>query len=181
MGSSGRRTHPVMPARPREAPMTLRNPRRETESTHSEAPLGNSRCRASLNSSVPASSSRERQYSGPVFSAASWAVAASMRSRTRFRSSRFEGQTSSRVLIWIRPPVFFSSFVMRVNRCAVPAGLVPIFLDLPQDLSPGLNYSVPMGRASGALPSQRWQVLQVVMSLTLRTLYFFTRAVPRSV
>ena len=66
---------PVMPARPSEAPMTFRNPRRETESSHSEAPLGNSRCRASLNSSLPASSSSERQYSGPVFSRASWAVA----------------------------------------------------------------------------------------------------------
>ena len=44
MGSSGRRTHPVMPASAREAPITFRKPRRETESTHSEAPLGNSRC-----------------------------------------------------------------------------------------------------------------------------------------
>ena len=52
MGSSGRRTHPVMPARPSDAPITLRNPRRETESTHSEAPLGNSRCRASWKSSA---------------------------------------------------------------------------------------------------------------------------------
>ena len=117
MGSSGRRTHPVMPARPSEAPMTLRNPRRETESTHSEAPLGNSRCKACWNSSLPASSSRERQYSGPVFSVASWAVAASMRSRTEVRSSFLEGQTSSRFLIWIRPVVFFSSFVMRYGLC----------------------------------------------------------------
>ena len=48
--------------------MTFRNPRRETESTHSDAPLGNSRCRASWKSALPASSSRLRQYSGPAFS-----------------------------------------------------------------------------------------------------------------
>jgi len=47
--------------------MTLRNPRRETVSSHSEAPLGNSRCRASSKAGLPASSSSERQYSGPVF------------------------------------------------------------------------------------------------------------------
>ena len=81
----------------RDAPMTLRNPRRETESTHSEAPFGNSRCSASWKSSLPASSSRLRQYSGPVFSAASWAVAASILSRTAFRSNApfLPGQTSS--------------------------------------------------------------------------------------
>src|SRR5580658_3991800 len=81
MGSDGRRTHPVVavkPARPSDAPMTFRKPRRETESIHSEAPLGNSRCRAVWKSSLPTSSSRLRQYSGPVFSAASCAVAWSL-------------------------------------------------------------------------------------------------------
>src|SRR5439155_18002970 len=62
-----------------EAPISLRNPRRETESSHSEAPLGNSRCIISRNSSLPASSSRLRQYSGPLV--------ASMRPRAIERSS----------------------------------------------------------------------------------------------
>src|ERR1700757_767067 len=95
MGSSGSLTHPVMPARPSEAPMTLRNPRREALSSHSEAPLGNSRWRASWKAGLPASSSSERQYSGPVFSALSCAVAASILSRTVPRSSFLVGQMSS--------------------------------------------------------------------------------------
>ena len=45
--------------------MTLRNPRRETESTHSEAPLGNSRCRASWKSSAAG----EFFEAAPVFGA----------------------------------------------------------------------------------------------------------------
>src|SRR5580693_3399896 len=94
MGSSGSLTHPVMPARPSEAPMTLRNPRRETVLSHSEAPLGNSRCRASSKAGLPASSSSERQYSGPVFSALSCAMAASILSRTVPRSSFLVGQMS---------------------------------------------------------------------------------------
>lgn len=57
---------PVMPAMASEAPINWRNPRRETESSHSDAPLGNSRCIISRNSSEPASSSRLRQYSGPL-------------------------------------------------------------------------------------------------------------------
>jgi hypothetical protein len=113
--------------------MTCRNPRRETESSHSDAPLGNSRCRASLNSSLPASSSSERQYSGPVFSRASCSVAASMRSRTTFRSSFFEGQTSSRFLIWIRPPLFLSSFVMLASLSrAAPARAAQFLLAAPR-------------------------------------------------
>ena len=34
----------VMPARASDDPISLRKPRRETASIHSEAPLGNSRC-----------------------------------------------------------------------------------------------------------------------------------------
>src|SRR6202040_4096407 len=82
------------PASAMDAPITLRKPRRETESTHSEAPFGNSRCRASWKAGLPASSSRLRQYSGPVFSLASliW-------SRGESRSSLpfLVGQTSSRL------------------------------------------------------------------------------------
>src|SRR5579864_1361948 len=95
MGSSGSLTHPVIPARPRDAPITLRNPRREALSSHSEAPLGNSRCRASWKAGLPASSSSERQYSGPVFSALSCAMAASILSRTAPSSSFLVGQVSS--------------------------------------------------------------------------------------
>src|SRR5580700_8106144 len=97
MGSSGSFTQPVMPASAIDAPITLRKPRRETESTHSDAPLGNSRCKASWNAGLPASSSRLRQYSGPDFSAASCATAASICSRTESRSSLpfLPGQTSS--------------------------------------------------------------------------------------
>src|SRR5579862_1049531 len=119
MGSSGSVTHPVMPARPSDAPITLRNPRREALSSHSEAPLGNSRCKASWKAGLPASSSSERQYSGPALSflgkAASCAAAASIFSRTTARSSFLLGQTSSRVLIWINPPLFFSSLVIRTS------------------------------------------------------------------
>src|SRR5882762_7964792 len=84
----GSLVHPVMPAMAREAPINWRNPRRETESTHSEAPLGNSRCSISWNSGDPASSSRLRQYSGPL-------VSFNCRS-TADRSSFLLGQTSSR-------------------------------------------------------------------------------------
>src|SRR5205085_466321 len=55
-----------MPASAIEAPINFRKPRRETPSSHSDAPLGNSRCIISRNSSLPASSSRLRQYSGPL-------------------------------------------------------------------------------------------------------------------
>ena len=104
--------------------MTLRNPRRETESTHSEAPLGNSRCRACFEFFGAGEFFERAPVFGAGFFAPSCAMAASMRSRTVARSSVFEGQTSSRFLIWIRPAVFFSSFVMRVNRCA-PRGSLP--------------------------------------------------------
>src|ERR1022692_805915 len=94
MGSSGRRTQPVMPASAMEAPMTLRKPRRETESTHSEAPLGNSRCSASWKAGLPASSSRLRQYSGPAFS---FAASICARTDSRSRLPFLLGQTSSRL------------------------------------------------------------------------------------
>src|SRR5919109_5445422 len=108
MGSSGCLVHPVIPASASDAPISFRNPRRDTESSHSEAPLGNSRCNISWNSWLPASSSRLRQYSGPLVSA--------ILARTAARSSLlfFPGQTSSR---W---GVLFSSivFVSRVFESA---------------------------------------------------------------
>ena len=44
MGSSGILVQPLIPASASDAPISFRNPRRDTESSHSEAPLGNSRC-----------------------------------------------------------------------------------------------------------------------------------------
>src|SRR6266446_2314290 len=92
--------------------MTLRKPRRETESTHSEAPLGNSRCRASWNSGLPASSSRLRQYSGPVF------PACSICARTESRSSLpfLLGQTPSRLTILFCSSIFGDLFAQRFFR-----------------------------------------------------------------
>src|SRR5581483_9951232 len=81
--------HAVIPAMASEAPISFRNPRRETASSHSDAPLGNSRCIISLNSGLPASSSRLRQNSGPFV----WAMRA--RAVSRSSLSFFPGQTSS--------------------------------------------------------------------------------------
>src|SRR5579871_523604 len=121
MVSFGSLTHPVMPARPSEAPMTLRNPRRETVSSHSEAFLGNSRCRASWNSGEPASSSSDRQYCGPVFSRTSWALAASIFSRTKFRSSFLPGQMSRAPLFlsFVIPPEFGFLILPPLRGCFV--------------------------------------------------------------
>src|SRR5271156_2777098 len=91
-----------MPAMAREAPINWRNPRRETESSHSEAPLGNSRCSISWNSGEPASSSRLRQYSGPF-------VSLSWRS-TSARSIFLPGQTSSRFCLAFSIFMIFESW-----------------------------------------------------------------------
>src|SRR5438445_5326324 len=52
-----------------DAPASLRKPRRETGSTHSEAWRGNSRWSSSPKASWSASSSKVRQYFGPLASA----------------------------------------------------------------------------------------------------------------
>src|ERR1035438_10111422 len=84
-----------------EAPINCRNPRRETESSHSDAPWGNSGCSISWNSAEPASSSRLRQYSGPLVSASCcWTVA---------RSSFLPGQTSSRFDLSFASSIFIAS------------------------------------------------------------------------
>src|ERR1700693_392136 len=153
MGSSGRRTHPGMPASAMDAPMTCRKPRRETESTHSDAPLGNSRCSASWKAGLPASSSRLRQYSGPAFSFVSLI---SMRKTLR-SSLPFEGQTSSRLAI-----------LLCLSILSPLRGLFLILL-VTHGLRRGLH-----AVAASRLALQRWHVLQLVMSFTLRTLYFFT-------
>src|ERR1700722_1718806 len=169
MGRGGSRTQPVMPASPSDAPITLRKPRRETESTHSDAPLGNSRCSASWKSSLPASSSRLRQYSGPVFSAASCAVAWSIRARTDSRSSLpfLLGQTSSRFAP-CRSELFSSSIVI-ATTCK------------KQTRVPHLARSLREKWGFRRSPhTYLWHVLQLVISFTLRTLYFLSNAAPRS-
>src|SRR5437899_3846039 len=113
-----------MPARPSEAPMTLRNPRREALSSHSEAPLGNSRCKASWKAGLPASSSSERQYSGPVFSALSCAMAASIRSRTVPSSTFLVGQMSSSL-------TNCDLLSVVIAYCVVPTGLDGVFVSSP--------------------------------------------------
>src|SRR6476620_8005887 len=65
MSSEGWRVQALTPARAMEAPISFRNPRRPTGSSHSDAFCGNSRCRNSLNSGVPDRASRLRQYSRP--------------------------------------------------------------------------------------------------------------------
>src|SRR3974390_235312 len=89
-----------MPAMASEAPISCRKPRRETESSHSDAPLGNSRCIISWNSGEPASSSRLRQYSGPCASASFCSTVA--------RSSFLPGQTSSRFVL-LASSIFMAS------------------------------------------------------------------------
>src|SRR5580765_4908297 len=62
-----------------EAPASLRKPRRETGSTHSEAWRGNSRSSSSPNAFWSESSSKVRQYFGPVASASFLRTASSSR------------------------------------------------------------------------------------------------------
>src|SRR5271166_645269 len=163
MGSSGRRTQPVIPASAIDAPITFRKPRRETESTHSEAPLGNSRCSASWKAGLPASSSRLRQYSGPAL----W-LASSICARSESRSSLpfLLGQKSSRLAILLCSSILsplrgFFLACTSPTACAVGCILSPLR---------GFTHKL-----------YRWHVLQLVMSFTLRTLYFFTSAEPSSI
>src|ERR1044071_3640374 len=101
-----------MPASARDDPINFRKPRRETASSHSDAPLGNSRCIISLNSELPASSSRLRQNSGPFFF---WISAvADARSSLSF----LPGQTSSRC-----PLPFCLSSLINFQAVAGPTSL----------------------------------------------------------
>jgi hypothetical protein len=84
-----------MPAMASEAPIKRRKPRRETESSHSDDPLGNSRCSISWNSGDPASSSRLRQYSGPLVCSRHCSIEARSIFFFFFPAS-LPGQTSSR-------------------------------------------------------------------------------------
>src|SRR5215831_3601959 len=107
MGSSGCLVQAVMPAMASEALMSLRKPRRETASAHSDAPLGNSRCIFSWNSGSPASSSRLLQYCGPVVGSVRWPRFA----RSSWTSLSFlPGQTSSRSVWPLGCGIFIRSF-----------------------------------------------------------------------
>ena len=71
IGSSGCLVHPASPASANDAPMTLRNPRRLTASTHSFASppacRGNSSASISWKPGVSANSSRLFQYRLPLW------------------------------------------------------------------------------------------------------------------
>src|SRR5437660_12478553 len=121
-----------MPASASDEPISLRKPRRETASIHSDAPLGNSRCIISRNSGLPASSSRLRQNSGPFFfsiSACTW---------TRSSLSFLLGQTA-RIL-----PFCFSSLIYFVPSLT---GLA-YFLLRSRHLRAGLSHARPLASSA---------------------------------
>src|SRR3984957_690114 len=133
ISATGILVQPAPPARARDAPINCRNPRRETASSHSDAPLGNSRCIISRNSGEPASSSRLRQYSGPLVSASF--------SSTVARSSFLLGQTSSRFVLIASSICFFRPLptAVRLTMTRATAGnvlhgaqLVLLFQHIPQ-------------------------------------------------
>src|SRR5579859_600452 len=66
MNSGGCLVQPLRPAKASEAPASFKKLRRETGSTHSEAWRGNSRSSRSPKACSSASSSRVRQYFGPL-------------------------------------------------------------------------------------------------------------------
>src|SRR5215471_18319332 len=66
MGSIGCLTHADNPASAIEAVISFMKSRRDVPSGQTEASLGNSRCTISIKPSVCASSSRLRQYCGPL-------------------------------------------------------------------------------------------------------------------
>src|SRR5579864_4717591 len=118
-----------MPASAREAPINCRNPRRETESTHSDAPFGNSRCNISWNSGVPASSSRLRQYSGPLV----WRIWASNAARERPTGEDARRSTSNFLLGQTACPELAegsSRFVLCASSIMISGGSSspPVFL-----------------------------------------------------
>src|SRR3954453_23785954 len=119
MASNGCLVHAVIPASASDDPISLKNPRRETASTSSDAPFGNSRCIISRKSALPANSSRLRQNSGPFF------FSISERTCTRSSLSFLPGQTGSMCLF------LFSSFInsvpfLRLRSGQAPSGLASI-------------------------------------------------------
>src|SRR5215472_3528184 len=131
-----------MPARASEEPASFRNPRRETGSSHSEAPFGNSRCMASRNSGLPASSSRLRQNSGAFL------LSTSARNWTRSSLSFLPGQTSSRCAL------SFASWLFIGSMCAVPTGL-DLLGRPPRAHNPWRTSSALEGSYGFTLPSPR--------------------------
>src|SRR5271157_4680954 len=105
MGSSGCFTHADSPASAIEAVISFMKSRRDAPSGHTDACRGNSRCTISKNPSVWDSSSRLRQYCGPLLVRASW-------SRTSASSSLL-GQTASD-LFWPSLSIF-SSVPVRIS------------------------------------------------------------------
>src|SRR6266567_2093368 len=129
-----------------DAPISLKNPRRETESTHSDAPLGNSRCIISWKSELPASSSRLRQNSGPFF------FSLSARTWTRSSLPFLPGQTSSRCGLPFWSSLFISDLTARVSSLPLSSYSFAI-----RHFHAWLSHAAPSGLAQGGagLPGLR--------------------------
>src|SRR5438270_7139373 len=153
-----------MPASASDDPISLKNPRRDTASTSSEAPFGNSRCIISRKSALPASSSRLRQNSGPFF------FSISERTCTRSSLSFLPGQTGSMCLF------LFSSLI---KFRAVPSGLAPIFSGIPALPCRAFTFR-PFGAASQPLlpvyPAQTLVIQAKSQELTAKSSPLTTRS-----
>src|SRR5438270_5447319 len=118
MCSMGCLVQALNPASASDAPMTLRKLRREKSSVHSEAWRGNSRCSISWKPSVFDSSSRLRQYVGPV---ALVSASRTFASSSGFASAGFFARSVLQSLLQLQFPV--SGFHFPATQ---------IFSDLPQ-------------------------------------------------
>src|SRR6185312_13524919 len=136
-----------MPASASDDPINLKKPRRETASTSSDAPFGNSRCIISRKSALPASSSRLRQNSGPFF------FSISERTCTRSSLSFLLGQTGSRCLFLFSSlinPVSSLRDLLLLHRCpgtSVPGFHIPPLRGWITIAAAGLSSSNPVTQA----------------------------------
>ena len=145
-----------MPAMASEAPINFMNPRRETASAHSDAPLGNSRCIISRKSSLPASSSRLRQNSGPWVSAMRAARGLQVKLVVLAGANLFA--------------FFFSSFAASFA--------LPCFIRfLPSAYALGCNLPPLRGFTLNNL--YRWHVEQLVMSISRAQVVLRDQIVPQ--
>src|SRR5437868_1915113 len=160
MCSMGCLVHALNPARASEAPITFRKPRRDTSSAHSEACRGNSRCSISWKPSVLESSSRLRQYVGPV--------ALVSASRTFARSSGcastgFFARSVLQSLLKSQFPVF---------SCQNPK---PSFVHI------GTTQQPKLGTGYWVLGTHRWHVEQLVISRGARMWFSLIKRCPNPV
>src|SRR5208282_2179728 len=169
MGSSGCLVQAVIPAMAREAPINFKNPRRETSSSHSDAPLGNSRCIISLNSVLPANSSRLRQNSGPLVSA--------MRARTVSRSSLsfLLGQTASWCGLPFCSSIFIFSLLAMTRGATRNIGLSAQMVFRSQIGSERELVGVSLSIHGNRLTARRW-LIPHIEDLVSRAQIFLRRA-----